>query len=346
MMTNMKKQNNSGSNILASIIPLSILFVLIQAASLIGFFHFSFGAVESFAIKKNLMSCIGSMQTELDRIGSVVYEWAAWDACASFMKGKNPTFLKENMVESSMQEQNLNAFCIVDPNGKPVWTRCVKYHDDKEELINLTLFSQEVLDKNPALWKHKDPNSCTAGYYSSESGVLMLFSRPITSSNNTGPVCGSVIMGRFISDKFIASIARQDCLDYEWWNLRSDYTRNALKQYLSQISKENPVYLETTPDIATAYTILPDIEGNNAILIKFVTANDVASFKKGWLAKCSAIYALEGLIFIVYLTAFANKHCSSCRNQITQDAQFDARTEYISVEKIAETQPSKDELLI
>jgi sensor domain CHASE-containing protein len=339
-------QMKQSDNILASILPLSILFVLIQAASLIGFFQFSFHAVEKYAIKKNLQSCIHSMQRELDRIGGVVYEWAAWDACAAFMKGKNPTFLQENMVESSMQKQNLNAFCIVDPNGKPVWTRCVKYHNDKEELVNLTLFSPEVLNSNPALWKHKDPNSCTAGYYSTKGGALMLYSRPVTSSDNTGPVCGAVIMGRFISDKFIASIAGQDCLDYEWWNLRTDYTRNALQQYLTRITNENPIYIETTPDIATAYTVLPDIEGKAAILIKFVTANDVASFKKGWMAKCGGIYALEGLIFIAYLTAFANKHCSKCRDQITQEVQFDAGIKHITINTITETQPSNDQLPI
>lgn len=342
----MKNQTKYLKNILASVLPLSILFVLVQAASLVLFFHFSFHAVEEYTIEKNLQSCVHAMQTELDRIGGVVFEWSAWDACASFIKGKNPTFIQDNMVESSMQEQNLNAFCIVDPNGKPAWTRCIKITDDKEQAVNLALFSSQILEENPVLWKHKDPNSCVAGYYSGKDGVLMLYSRPITSNSNTGPVCGAVIMGRFLNDKFIASIAQQDCLDYQWWNLRTEYTRNALRHYLSQITNENPIYAQTTPNTATAYTILPDIYGKDAILIKFVTANDVASFKKGWLAKCTGIYAIEGLIFIACLAAFANKHCTKCRKQITQNAQSAPTIECISFKQVTKPQPSTEELLI
>jgi sensor domain CHASE-containing protein len=344
--TRMKNQSKSNPNILVSIVPLSILFVLVQAASLVGFFHVSFRAVEEYAIRKNLQSCIDAMQKELNRIGGVVYEWSAWDAAASFIKGSNPNFIKDSMVESSMQEQNLNAFCILDSHGKPVWTRCVKVNDNKPVTVNLSLFSPEVLVKNTALWEHKDPNSRIAGYYSTEGGVLMLFSRPVTSSNNTGPVCGAVIMGRFVNDAFIESITQKKCQDFKWWNLRTEYTRNAMQHYLSRITAEIPVYIEADSETAAAYTILPDIDGKDAILIKFVTTNDVASFKQGWMAKCLGIYVIEGLIFIIYLAAFANKHCTKCRAQITQDDHFIAEPQCVSFEQMAETQRSTEELPI
>jgi adenylate cyclase len=315
----MNNQTRPNDNILTSIIPLAILFVLVQAASLIGFFHFSFRSVEEYALRKNLQSCTDAMRAELTRIGGVVYEWSAWDDTALFIHGQNLNFIQKNMVESSLQKQNLNAFCILDSKGKPVWTHCVKMLDNKQEVINLALFSPEILEKNPALWNHKNPDSCIAGYYSTEGGVLMLCSRPITSSNNTGPVSGTVIMGKFINDAFIESITQKNCRDFKWWSLRTEYTRNALQQYLSRITKDKPIYVETTLNTATAYTILPDIDGKDAILIKFVMTNDVASFKQGWLVKCSIVYGIEGLIFIVYLAAFANKHCSKCQAQMTQD---------------------------
>jgi sensor domain CHASE-containing protein len=345
-MIPMENKTKSGGNILASVIPLSVLFVLIQAASLIGFFYVSFRAVEKYAIEKNLQSCVNVMQTELDRISGVVYEWSAWDATVQFVKGENSNYIKNNTAENTFEEQKLNVFCILDAQGKPVWTHCVKFHDDKQEIVKLTLFTPEVLEQNPALWKHKDPNSCVTGYFSTEGGALMLCSRPVVSSNQPGIIHGAVIMGRFVSDNFIASITQQECQAFDWWNLRTEYTKNAMQQYLARITDENPVYVETTPDTATAYTVLPDIDGNDAILIKFVMANDVASFKQGWLARCLGIYAIEGLIFIVYLAAFANKHCTKCRAQIIQDEQFTAQTQYVSIQQIPETQRSEEELLI
>jgi sensor domain CHASE-containing protein len=342
----MENHIKSGGNILASIIPLAILFVLVQAASLIAFFHFSFHAVEEYAIKKNLQSCIGTMQTELDRIGGVVLEWSAWDDTARFVKGQDPDFIQANMAENTLQKQNLNVLCILDSQGKPVWTRCVKTQDDKPQPVNLSLFSLEVLKKNDALWNHKSPDNCVAGYCSTEGGVLMLSSRPVTGNSGTSPVCGTVIMGRFISDEFMASVAKQDCRDFQWWNLRTDYTRDALRQYLSRITPENPIYIESNPRTSTAYTVLPDINGKDAILMKFATANDIARFKQGWLVKCLGLYLIEGLIFIAYLAAFTNRHCTTCSTQKTQNENFTAENQYVSFQQITETQHSKNELLV
>jgi sensor domain CHASE-containing protein len=334
------------NKILSSIMPLAILFVLVQAASLVAFLHISFRAIEEYAIKKNLQSCVGQMQTELDRIGGVILQWSAWDDTARFVKGQNPDFIQANMAENTLQKQNLNVLCILDSQGKPLWTRCVKIHDNKPETVKLTLFSPEFLKKNDALWNHKSPDNCVAGYYSTEGGVLMLSSRPVTSNDNTGPVCGAVIMGRFINDEFIASVAQQDCQNFQWWNLRTDYTRDAMQQYLSRITPENPIYIESNPHTATVYTVLPDINGKDAFLIKFVMANDIASFKQGWLAKSFCLYLIEGLVFIAYLAAFANKHCTTCRTQITQDENFTEETRCVSFQQITETQHSTEELPI
>ena len=342
-MENTPKQNR---NILASIIPLSILFVLVQAASLIGFFHVSFKAVEEYAIQKNLQSCIYVVQMELVRISGLVYEWSAWDDTVLFINGRNPNYIQDNAAEDSMREQNLNVFCIVDPNGKPVWTRCVKIQDEHQEGINLSLFTADALKNNPALWEHNNPDSCITGYYSTNEGVLMLCSRPVFHSSQKDLIQGAVIMGRFVTDKFLESITRQDCRDFEWWNLSSEYTREAMQQYLSRITDENPVYVETTQAASVAYTILPDINGKATILIKFVMPNDIATFKKGWLFRCAAIYGIEGLVFIAYLAAFANKHCIRCQSQTQRDILETAVAESISITQPDETLQYEDELPI
>jgi hypothetical protein len=194
----MKNQTHPDSSILASIIPLAILFVLIQATSLIGFFHYSFQAVEEYAIKKNLLSCIDSMQTESDRIGSVVFEWSAWDACAAFIK-TTIRLLKENMAKARCRTKP-QRFLYCGRRRKTGLDPLCQIPGRQGRAVNLTLFS-EVLEKFP-LWKFKDPNGFTAAIIPPKR-CLMLYSRPITSSSNAGPVCGAVIMGRFISDTFV-----------------------------------------------------------------------------------------------------------------------------------------------
>jgi sensor domain CHASE-containing protein len=319
--------------ILPSIIPLSILCVVVQTASLVGLFQFFSGNIEKCAVRKYLQFSTDALQTELNRIGGVAFEWSAWDDTGLFIEGKNPSYLQANMTENTLREQNLNVICILDSQGKLICNRCVKASDKEMRNIDLSLFSPENLRKNPALWNHRDPNSCVTGCYSTEGGVLMLSSRPVTNSKNTGPVRGAVIMGRFITEDFIASITKQPCLDFYWWSLRTDYTKNALGKYLSKITDENRVYIESSFKTTTAYTVLPDIDGKDAVLIKFVMANEFSPYKEGLLAKCIGIYAIEGFIFLVYLASFANKYCGNCRQQTIHDTQSALAKERLSSNK-------------
>lgn len=315
----MQIKSKSNEHILTSILPLAILFVLIQAASLIGFFHFSFQGIEKYVIQKKMDSCVGAMQMELDRISGLVYEWSAWDATAAFLAGQDPNYPEDNSVEDTMKEQNIHVFGIFDAHGNPVWTRCVKEQGGRQEVFNLNLFSPETFKKNPFLWEHDNPNSCITGYYPTEAGILMLCSRPVIQPGNKGLIRGTVIMARFVNDKLIASIARQKCQDFQWWNLDSAFTRDAVTDYLSMITHENPIHVEINPKQAAVYTTLKDIHGTDAMLMKLVLKNDIASFKEGWLFRCIAIYGIEGLVFVLYLAAFANKHCLRCMAQLKEE---------------------------
>ncbi len=333
------KQNDK---ILSSVIPLSILLVLVLTATQIGLFQYSFGAIEKYAIGRNMKSLVSALQTELDRISNVVFEWSAWDDTALFVQGQNPDFIQKVMAESTMHKQNLNIICIVDSKGNPLWSESIKFQDSTPKQIESSFFSSENLKKNTALWNHKDPDSCVIGYCLAEGGVLMLSSRPITNNANTGPVLGAVIMGRFLTDEFIASIAQQACVDFEWWNLRSEYTRKALQKQLSQITQVNPVYIETNPVNATAFTVLADIEGKDAVLIKFVMANEIGYCRDGLMAKCVGLFAIEGLVFIIYLASFVNKCCTTCRKQAEIDLRAALDQQELSYRQEAQAKSRKE----
>ena len=229
-----------GNKIVSYVVLLSIVFVMVQTASLFGLFRISFKAVEKFVARKNLQFCINSLQAELNHLNTVCFEWSAWDDTGAYIEGQKPQFITENTTEVTLREKNLDVICILDKHGKPLWSRFVRNSGNECQTIQLDMFSPENLQKNPALWNHKNPNSCVSGFCSTENGVLMLSSRPVTNNTNSPPIHGTIIIGRFISDQVIASIARQTCLDFKWWNLHSDYTRQAMEKYTSQITPENP----------------------------------------------------------------------------------------------------------
>jgi sensor domain CHASE-containing protein len=298
-----------GNKIVSYVVLLLIVFVLIQTASLFGLFHISFKAVEKVVARKNLQFCINSLQAELTHLNGLVFEWAAWDDAGLFIEGQKPQFLGENTSENLLREKKLDVLCLLDIHGKPLWSRAVRNSGNEYRSIQLDLFLPENLQKNPALWNHQDVNSCVFGFCSTENGVLMLSSRPVTNNTNSPPIHGTVIFGRFITDQVIADIARQTCLDFKWWNLHSDYTKQAMEKYVSQITPDNPVYIEFELNSAAAYTILHDINKKDAVLVKFLMTDELASYRDELMIKSAGVFFVEGFIFLVCLSVLINRLC-------------------------------------
>jgi sensor domain CHASE-containing protein len=301
-----------------TIIAIAIVCILTQAVSQVGLLHYSFQTIEKYLVQKDLLLCVNSLQAELKHLDDLVFGWSAWDDTALFIGGKKENYIRENLTDDALQKQNLNVFCILDTQGKPVWSRYIEILGNKQRAIDLSMFSEEALRKNPVLWNHKDPNSCISGYYSTEGGVLMLSSRPVTSNSNTGPVHGTVIMGRFITDPFIASITRQACLKFSWWNLRSDYTKQIMGGYISRVTEQNPVFIEFENNAIAGYVVLPGIQKKKAILLKILLADELAPYKSRLMAISIAIYFIEGVLFLACLTIIFNKQCKAYDVQTEQ----------------------------
>jgi sensor domain CHASE-containing protein len=296
------------------IVPLCIIFLLVQAASTCGLFHLSFQTIEKYLVRKDLQFCVKSLQAELNHLDDLVFGWSAWDDTALFIEGKKENYIRENLTDDALRKQNVNVFCILDTRGKPVWSRYIEIRDNKQRTIDLSMFSKEALQKNPVLWNHSDPNSCISGYYSTEGGILMLSSRPVTSNSSNGPIHGTVIIGRFITNPFIASMTRQTCLDFKWWNLRTDYTKETMGEYISLITEQNPVFIEFEDDAVAAYMALPGIQIKKAILLKFLLANELTPYKSRLMAISIMVYFIEGFLFIACLIVIVNKRqCEAYR---------------------------------
>jgi adenylate cyclase len=289
------------NKIISFVIVLSVIFVVTLMASLAGAFLDPFHALENKVALKSFQYTTTSLQNEKKFLDRLLVDWSAWDASADFVQGKDPNYIKENLPENTQQEQNLNVFCFLDTKGKLVWSRCVQFHDKELRSIGLSMFSEESLRNNPTLWNHKDAESSVFGYCSTEGGILMLASRPITNSENTGPIYGTLIMGRFVTDSYLTEITKQTCLSLEWWNLKHDYTHLAIGGFLSQITPVNPIFLEYDENTVAAYTILQDIDGSDAILIKSTMPNNVVIYRDEFLVNGIIVFSIVSPIFFIAL---------------------------------------------
>jgi hypothetical protein len=91
-------------------------------------------------------------------------------------------------------------------------------------------------------------------------------------------------------------------------------------------------------DTVAAYAVLPDIDGNNAILIRSTLPNNVVSYKNEFLLKGGIVFLMEGAFFLIALTAVINWRDTRCRPRVIQTAESMPTSDAALFEHIAGAQ--------
>ena len=98
---------------------------------------------------------------------------------------------------------------------------------------------------------------------------MMVTTQPIVNGRGTGPVAGTLIMGRFINPDYLTSLINipngtLSVSSYSGTNQSTDISK--ILPTLSQTSPSN--VLRLVPNSIAAYTLINDIYGNPAVILK------------------------------------------------------------------------------
>lgn len=142
-------------------------------------------------------------EKEQSYLGSV-NDWSKWDEPYNFMNAVNPEFVKENVVDSTFHNLDINALMMIDKNKVAV--EKLYYSFDKNGYEE---FPESLLDE---VRKSLPPGSTdqqgTQIIYADGRYYIMAFSQ-IADTGNTKPANGTMIFARVIDKAFIAHMEEE-----------------------------------------------------------------------------------------------------------------------------------------
>src|SRR5690606_34414360 len=119
--------------------------------------------------------------------------------------------------------------------------------------------------------------SAVTGIVSLPEGALMLSSQPIVTSEGAGPINGIQVWGRYLDELFLEQLSATTNFTltiqrYTDGNWPADFIQAT--QYLRS---ENPIFVEPLDnvDIVAGYTVLNDIYGQPAMMLRVDTPRDI-----------------------------------------------------------------------
>ncbi|HOW69137.1 MAG TPA: CHASE4 domain-containing protein [Phycisphaerae bacterium] len=258
----------------------------------------SFERLENEAAITDINRAKDAIRTELSHLSLFLGDWAAWDDTRDFVSGQDNHYQAKNLMPSTFITNRLNLLWIGDLSGRKVWSGVYEVPSMKE--VRLAEFAAERLDSGSPLLGHRDPGSLVTGLMITEHGPLLVASRPVVSSNNEGPIRGTMVMGRFLDVKLTQSLAIQTQVAFTARPVQENTLLPTEQEALAQCSRKRAPTLQIKDNQRLdVYTTFPDLRGQPALLLKAEIPRAITSRGRIAMGFAAVSHVLAGAIIVL-----------------------------------------------
>ncbi|MBW4678766.1 MAG: PAS domain S-box protein [Microcoleus vaginatus WJT46-NPBG5] len=152
---------------------------------------------------KGVLSVFAQTQ---DDFNSRFADWSAWDETYNFMEGTNPEYIEANLDPVTVANLKINLALFINTSGKIVYGTGFDIKNQKTIPIPEAL--RRHLTVSDRLLTHPTPDSSLVGIIMLPEGPMLIISRPIVTTQGTGPIVGSLIFGRYLDVSQVEKLVR------------------------------------------------------------------------------------------------------------------------------------------
>ncbi len=298
----------------------SISFAVTAAIVLAGF-----SRVEITDAERNVARAREAIEREIASLRMRSNDWSAWDDCHRFVQGTNADFVASNMQDATFQEQRLNGMIFLDAAGKVVYKRFWDFDANAEAGEPDGLLAQIVPGR--PLNNHADVTSKTGAILMLERGPLIVSSMPIITSERTGPIAGTLVWIKWMSEARVAEWQDATKLTMKLTRVDGAVADGEAKRALEALKGSGPgaawVQVRDEGTIG-GHALLRDINGSPALLLHVSMPRDIHAQARRSLWTALSAFAVLAVLFCFLLLFFLDRlvvrrmvHMSSEVNALT-----------------------------
>lgn len=231
-----------------------------------------FDAIEQAKAKEEVDRCAAAFNREVDHLNTLCLDWSAWDDAYRFAEDRNEAFIKSNI--ETLGTIGLNLTCIYNNKGQVVLT----WMRDGQTVLPMDLpeFPDKQAPPGHPLLAHKELEGSIAGMIMTNRGLMMIASRPITTSEKKGPSHGTFIMGKFVNDAFLANLKQVLRLEFDALPLqRHEVSLRSNEIASSAGASGSQVVVEDDKASLVGYAVVRDLGGKPVLLIRRSSPRDI-----------------------------------------------------------------------
>lgn len=283
--------------IVTTIVLISFLISMVITRIL---FERSFIELEKRELESDMTRVINSLSSNLGMINKTTGDWAAWDEIYQYALGNNPDFPDRNITKQSFFNNDINFLIIFDNEQNLLFEKGYDLTEGNEITVP---------EKLGALVKKEIPITSDGAIHGSSGLVLLpdypciVAIHPILTGLLEGPSSGILVFGKSIDNPYISELASVTNVSISVWPENDPGIANDLTDIKNTLVGEDiTVIRPINRDYIAGYTMMNDITGNPAIILKVTMSRDI--YNQGQVTLLFAVIAiafvglLGGALFI------------------------------------------------
>jgi PAS domain S-box-containing protein len=215
-----------------------------------------------------------AVDRELDRLQTVLDDWAPWDDAWEFVQSPNKRFEAQNLSLETISDMDLDLLLFLRPDGVVSWGTMVDY--DNERLADPAPLAAALLRPDQPFLKKASRAQGVRGVMNSPQGPMFVLGRPIMHSDGSGPAGGILVFGRLTGRGWVGAaqkFVRQSGLaEMHVYDAARPDAPAAVKHLASS---RQTVMSEVHDDHLYTYVNYPDIAGKSALILEIRTERRV-----------------------------------------------------------------------
>jgi PAS domain S-box-containing protein len=245
------------------------LYSLSRLVLLRGFNH-----LEADFARENLDRASSAVSNELAMLDRTTSEYAAWDQTYSFLHGQNSNYTKSEFPAATFAQLKVSFVAVFDNSGREVFSK--GFDLARGTVAPVPAGLGEHIRRGSLLLNHRDSKSCVKGILVLANGPVLVDSRPVLTSDERGPIAGTLIMGQVIDSAEIQRLSETTHEPLELDRLRGEILLPDLRQAASEISPQRPTVVRVLDKVSLAgYAELNDIYGKPALILRILLPRQI-----------------------------------------------------------------------
>jgi PAS domain S-box-containing protein len=277
-----------------------------------------------------------------DDFNSRFADWSAWDDNYAFIQNGNKEFIASNLIPEGLANVRVNIAIFVNTSGKIVYGTGLD--SQKVKLTAVPEALKEHISLSDPLLQHPNINSSLAGILLLPSGPILIASRPIVTTKNTGPIRGTLIFGRNLDAAGIEKLSKIIRLPLIVHSVNEPHLPADFLKARHKLSAKKPIFVRpVSEDLMAGYTLIRDIYARPALLLRVDIPREI--YRQG---QISLLYLLVSvtlagigfvgctLLLLEYLVLSPLSRLASSVNRVSSSQDLSMRLQVTGEDELSD----------